>query len=140
MYLDIEKQLNKITDGLKQELLSAKAIDESGHAIDVKKFNEIIDKKIEQCNKILATTEKDGVTIDLYGANIAATRVDMLENMKGAGMITPESVWEDREKIAQEKSSVEKNRKTSAFKSGVSKLIAKIQVAFRPSKTSENNR
>ena len=42
MYTDIEKKLNKITDSLKEELLKAKAIDENGRAIDVKKFNQII--------------------------------------------------------------------------------------------------
>ena len=82
MYLDIEKQLNEITDGLKQELLSAKAIDKSGHVIDAEKFNEILDEKIAQCNEILATTEKDGVTVDQYGANIAAARIDKMLRMK----------------------------------------------------------
>ena len=140
MYMDIEKQLNKITDGLKQELLTAKAIDESGRAIDEKKFNEIIDKKIAQCNAVLATTEENGVTKDLYGANIAATRVDRLEKMKKYGTIVPEAVWEAKEKTAPEKSSSEKNRKIGAFNSGVSKLVAKIQKTFRPSRTPENNR
>ena len=36
-----EKQLNKITDSLEQELLKAKAIDENGRAIDVKKFDKM---------------------------------------------------------------------------------------------------
>ena len=140
MYIDTEKQLNKITDGLKQELLAAKAIDESGHAIDAKKFNEIIDKKIAQCNKILAATEKDGVTIDQYAANIAFTRIDRLNRMKESGIITPEAVWKGKEKIASEEPSSEKDKKIGAFNSGISKLFAKIQAAFRPSRTSENNR
>lgn len=140
MYMDIEKQLNKITDGLKQELLSARAIDESGRAIDAKKFNEIIDKKIAQCNAVLATTEENGVTKDLYGANIAATRVDRLVKMKESGTIMPEAAWESKEEPAIEKLSSEKKKKTNAFNLGISKLIAKIQAKFRASKTSENNR
>lgn len=140
MYMDIEKQLNKITDGLKQELLTAKAIDESGHAIDEKKFNEIIDKKIAQCNAVLATTEENGVTKDSYGANIAYARIDRLEKMKESGTIMPETMWQGKEEIAPEKPSSEKNRKIGAFNLGISKLIAKIQAAFRPSRTSENNR
>ena len=140
MYIDIEKQLNKITDGLKQELLSAKAIDASGRAIDEKKFNEILDEKIAQCNKVLATTEKDGVTKDIYGANIAAARIDKMLRMKEFGTFTPETMWTERDKTTKEKPSIEKDKKISAFNSGISKLLAKIQSAFRPSKSNGNDR
>lgn len=140
MYMDIEKQLNKITDGLKQELLSARAIDESGRAIDAKKFNEIIDKKIAQCNAVLATTEENGVTKDSYGANIAYARIDRLEKMKESGVLVPETRQEIKEEPAIEKLSSEKKKKTNAFNLGISKLIARIQAKFRASKTSENNR
>ncbi len=138
--MDIEKQLNKITDGLKQELLAAKAIDKSGHAIDTEKFNEILDKKIVQCNEILATTEENGVTKDLYGANIAAARIDKMLKMKESGTLFPEAIWEGREEKLEEKTASAKNKKVKAFNSGISKLIAKIQAAFRSSKTAENNR
>ena len=137
MYLDIEKQLNKITDGLKQELLSAKAIDESGHAIDEKKFNEIIDKKIAQCSEVLATTEKDGVTKDLYGANIANTRIDRLHKMKETGTLVPEAIWQGREDIPEKAPS---DKKPGAFRAGISKIFAKFQSALGLQKTSENNR
>lgn len=140
MYLDIEKQLNKITDGLKQELLSAKAIDESGRTIDEKKFNEILDKKIAQCSEVLATTEKDGVTKDLYGANIAYARIGRLETIKKSGMIVPEALQEAKEEPAIEKLLSEKKKKTNAFNLGISKLITKLQEKFKTSRTSENNR
>lgn len=140
MYTNIEKQLNTITDNLKQELLAAKAIDKSGHATDIKKFNEIIDEKIMQCNEILATTEEDGVTVDQYGANIAFARISRLANMKTTGTITPEAIWQGKEEIMPEKTSSGNSKKTGAFNSGVSRFIAKIQSVFRPSKTSGNDR
>lgn len=135
MYTDIEQQLNKITDGLKQELLGAKAIDESGHATDVKKFNQILGEKIAQCNAILATTEKDGVTQDLYGAKIAYARVDILKKMKELGTIVPKIPLGDKEKLSSEK-----KRKIQAFNSEFSKLIAKIKYKFGLSNTIGNNR
>ena len=43
---------------------------------------QIINNKIVQLNGILATTEKDGVTSDLYGANIIHARIDRLQKIK----------------------------------------------------------
>ena len=123
MYTDTEKQLNKITDSLEQELLKAKAIDKDGRVIDAKKFDKMIDEKIAQCNEVLATTEKDGVTTDLYGANIAYARIDRLEKMKKHHTINPESVWFDQE----EKAVVTKSEKTSALNAGIKKIFSMFQ-------------
>jgi len=139
MYTDIEKKLNKITDDLETLLIESKAIDKNGSATDVKKFNEIIDEKIAQCNKVLATTEKDGVTKDLYGANITYARINRLEKMKKAGTITPETGWADEENGVTKHSSA-KTKKKEAFGFGISKLFAKIKNTFRASNSSENNR
>ena len=135
MYTDIEKQLNKITDTLKQELLAANAIDEAGHATDVKKFNEIIDAKIAQLNEIMATTEKDGVTIDRYGANIAGNRIDRLEQIKEHNVLSPETSWIEKE----EKSTARKSEKTSAFNMGIKKLFSMFQSRTKIN-SPENNR
>ena len=133
MNKEIEQQLNKITDGLKQELLMAKAIDEKGNAIDVKKFNQIIDEKIAQCNKVLETTERDGVTVDRYGANIAFNRIAILERAKEHGMLNPENAWVSRE----ERKEAELN-KPDAFKEGIKKLWKKMTGKFKTSNS--NNR
>lgn len=140
MYLDIEKQLNKITDTLKQELLAAKAIDESGRAIDEKKFNEILDEKIAQCNEILATTEENGVTKDIYGANIASARIDKMMRMKEFGSISPETMWQPEDELEPEKATKEDNKKVNAFHKGISKILSKIQGVFRPTRTPEDVR
>lgn len=137
MYTDIEKKLNKITDDLETLLIESKAIDEKGNATNAKKFNEIINKKIAQCNEVLATTEKDGVTKDLYGANITYARINRLEKMKKAGTITPELAWADEENGVTKHSS---EKKEHAFNLGISKLFTKIKNKFRSSNSSENNR
>jgi len=135
MYTDIEKKLNKITDSLKEELLKANAIDENGRAIDVKRFNQIIDEKIAQCNEVLATTEKDGVTKDLYGANITYARINGLEKAKKHRMLNPESVWFDQE----EKAVAKKSEKTSGMKTGIKKVFAMFQSKFGKTNNSGKN-
>lgn len=136
MYTDIEKKLNKITDNLKEELLQANAIDEKGHAIDVKKFNQIIDEKIAQCNEVLATTEKDGVTKDLYGANITYARINGLEKAKKHRMLNPESIWFDQE----EKAVTKKSEKTSALKIGIKKIMSMFQSKYGKTNSPEKDR
>lgn len=136
MYTDIEKKLNKITDNLKEELLQANAIDEKGHAIDVKKFNQIIDEKIAQCNEVLATTEKDGVTKDLYGANITYARINGLEKAKKHRMLNPESSWFDQE----EKAVTKKSEKTSALKIGIKKIMSMFQSKYGKTNSPEKDR
>lgn len=136
MYTDTEKQLNEITDNIKEEMLAAHAIDENGRAIDVKKFNQIINEKISQLNAILATTEKDGVTVDRYSANIIYTRINRLEEIKKHRTLNPDSAWFNRE----EKSTVRKKEKTSAFNSGIKKLFSIFQSKTRNMNSPENNR
>lgn len=130
MSKDIEKQLNAITDNLKAELLAAKAIDEQGKTINIEKFNEILDKKIEQLNKIVATTEKDGVTTNRYDANLAFGRVDFIEKIKKSGTIDPYSKWIEREEPGIKSTRAEKTQKTNALNAGIKKLMAKMRSAF----------
>jgi len=136
MYTDIEKQLNEITDNLKEELLAANAIDETGRAIDVKTFNQMINAKIKELNTILATTEKDGVTVDRYGSNITYNRISMLEQMKKQRTLSPDSTWFNRE----EKGAVKKSEKTSAFNLGIKKLFSMFQSKTRNVSSNTNDR
>lgn len=137
MYTEIEKQLNEIVGNLKAELTAAKAIDAEGKATDTKKFNQILSEKITACNVVLAGTEKDGVTIDKYGANIAFNRISVLENMKKSGSIYPYMTWFNRDKERGIRiPRAEKTRKVNAFYSSLQRLLTK----FRPTNSKEEER
>lgn len=131
MYLDIEKQLDKITEDLEALLLESKAIDKEGNVIDNKKFNQILNSKIAQCNKILATTEKDGVVQDTFGANVVFNRINRLEQIKQNKSLTPESALPEND--------IE-GTKSIVFKLGISKIFQKIQSKFSKHKSNNNNR
>lgn len=131
MYRAVEKQLNAITNGLNDKLLSAKAIEESGKAIDIAKFNKIIDHAIDQCNAVLATTEKDGATVDSYGANLAYSRIQWLEDMKTKGSIDPLSNMFGEEKDISEET--KETPKPSRFGIGVRNAINKLKAKFNSS-------
>lgn len=122
MYKKIEAELNAITDNLESELKAANAIDKDGRATDIKKFNKIIDDKIAQCNAVLATTERDGVTINRYGANLAFNRIAILEKAKKKGMLNADAIWFEH---SAEKAITEAD-KPSAFRIGIKKLFEKI--------------
>jgi hypothetical protein len=131
MYRSVEKQLNAITNILKDNLLSAKAIDASGKAIDIAKFNKIIDQAIDQCNTVLATTEKDGTTVDPYGANLAYSRVQWLEDIKTNGSIDPfDNMFDTVQDVTEE---IKESDKPAKFGSGIKKVINKIRTRFKPS-------
>ena len=137
MYTEIEKQLNEIIGDLKAELTAADAIDAEGKATDTKKFNQILSEKITACNMVLAGTEKDGVTIDRYGSNIAFNRIAVLENMKKHGTINPYVTWFDRDNERGVRiPRAEKTRKANAFYSGLQRLLTK----FRPTNSKEEER
>ena len=139
MYTDIEKQLNKITDNLKTSLIDLKAIDEEGNAADMEKFNSLLDEKIAQCEAVLATTEQDGVTKDLYGANIAHARIEWLKNIKKYRTLNPTTKWHE-EDIGEKKARSEKTKKISIFNSGICKLFSMFQSKTRNINSNENNR
>ena len=139
MYTDIEKELNKITDNLKNELLAKQAIDESGRATNVAIFNQILTGKIAQCQAILASTEKDGVTTDLYGANIAHARINWLETMKKHLSLQPQSGWQNEEEPGVDSvTNTVQEEKTNAFLRGISKLLRNFP--FGRTNSNENNR
>ena len=117
MYKELEKQLGAITSSLKSELSQAKAIDKDGRAIDVEKFNEIIDAKLERLYEFLETkTVKDGVTIDKYGANIIHAQIDSLAQMKKRGTISYATEWaSNRQDPSDKQTAPTKSEKTRAF-------------------------
>ena len=131
MYRNVEEQLNTITKSLKQDLLSAKAIDESGKATDIVKFNKIIDSIIDQCNAVLSVTEKDGTTVDSYGANLAYSRIQWLEDMKTKGSINPsDNMFDEKKDVTEE---IKITDKPSKFRNGIKNVINKLRTRFKPS-------
>ena len=139
MYTDIEAQLNLITGNLKQEMIGARAIDGQDRVINVEEFKRILDKKIAQCQAILASTEKDGVTTDLYGANIAHARINWLETMKKHLSLQPQSEWQNEEEPGVDSvTNTVQEEKTNAFLRGISKLLRNFP--FGRTNSNENNR
>lgn len=140
MYTEIEAQLNLITGNLKQEMIDARIIDEQDRVINVEEFKRILDKKIAQCQAILASTEKDGVTTDLYGANIAHARINWLETMKKHLSLQPQSEWQNEEEPGVDSvPNTAQEEKTNAFLRGISKLLRKFPFVGRTN-SNENNR
>lgn len=82
-YLDVEKQLNTITDNLKQNLKDANAIDDSGNVVNVAEFNRIIDSAIDKCRNILQQLEIER-KYDPNSTNITFSRINWLETIKSA--------------------------------------------------------
>lgn len=139
MYTDIDKQLNEITKDLKESLIAAHAIDDAGRATNIAKFHQILDSKIAQCEKILATTEHDGVTVDKYGANLVFNRIARLQKMKEMGALEPDSDWFNHGErgIGEPKA---KMQKKAAFNAGLQKLLAKIRASFAHTNDTINDR
>ena len=129
-HFDIEKELNKISSNLKQELIASGAIDaKSLEATNTKLFDEVLDKKIKQCYSVLAKTENEaGVTIDRNGANKVYALLQHLEDMKKfKSLLSLEaySFQSDEDKLIQPK-------KSESMKKGIGKLLQKMQQKFVP--------
>ena len=137
MYKDIEETLNVLTGNLEERLKREKAIDDSGKAIDIAKFNKILDEKIQECYELLKITEKDGTVIDKYGANIINARIAWLEDMKKHGSINHASHIFDQEKEANEAGTVEH---PSVFVSSIRKIIGKVRTKLSATSTKTHNR
>ena len=132
MYQDIEKQLNVITSGLQETLRKVKAINDDKKVTNVAKFNKVLNHQISQCYELLSLTEKDGVTTDRYGADLIFARISWLEEIKNSQNINPYE--------PEFKEKTENISKTSAFQSGITKLIEMIHTKFNRTKTKEKNR
>jgi len=80
-YIDMEKQLDTITGGLTQELEDEGAIDKRGNAVDIVKFNRILDRMIDKCNKILQQLEIE--RYDPNSNNLVQSRIQWLRTIRG---------------------------------------------------------
>jgi len=106
------EKLSIIREEITNELSKAGIIDKSGKIINHQAFVEFIDKKLQEKSKELASTEKDGVTIDLYHANMVYSEISYLEEMKKKMSVDPYKFVPNKEV------SKEQNSKTENFKAG----------------------
>lgn len=83
------EKLSIIREEITNELSKAGIIDKSGKIINHQAFLEFIDRKLQEKSKELASTEKDGVTIDLYHANMVYSEISYLEEMKKQMSVDP---------------------------------------------------
>ena len=86
---NLDEQLNKITDDMKQELYSTRAIDTQGHVINQAEFNSIIDKKIRMCYSIAKELETSGKRFDANDNNKILSTIDLLRSIKGSQSLNP---------------------------------------------------
>lgn len=123
-YIDIEQELDKITDSLKTELYMAGVFDANGNVKNKTRFNRIIDEKIDACNAISAKIEASGKRFDANSANIIGARIDFLRTIKGAQSLAPHTKQRtDREDKIIKK--VETKQETNGFLNGIKKLFRK---------------
>lgn len=106
------EKLNIIREEINAELSKAGIINNSDKIINRQAFVEFIDKKLQEKSKELASTEKDGVTIDLYHANMVYAEINYLEEMKNKMSVDPYQFDSNKEV------SKEQNSKTENFKAG----------------------
>ena len=130
MYQDIDKQLAEIVDKPLLALKKSQIVGETGKSKDPKAFNEALDKIITDCEKLLETTVKDGVTIDRYGANLINNRIDRLSRMKRQQTLNPESAWMHTEERGTQEPTSEKTRKANAFRRGLDNLLSKLPLGW----------
>ncbi|MBP5707673.1 MAG: hypothetical protein J6W79_01620 [Alphaproteobacteria bacterium] len=83
------EKLSIIREEMTTALSKAGIIDKSGKIINHQAFLEFVDRKIKEKNEELASTEKDGVTIDLYHANMIYAEINYLEEMKNKMSVDP---------------------------------------------------
>ncbi len=69
-YIDIEEQLNNITDNLHEKLMQAGAIDETGKTVDRAKFDQVIKNMIDEIIPISRDLE-----LKRYDANLSLIHI-----------------------------------------------------------------
>ncbi|MBP5485368.1 MAG: hypothetical protein J6Y07_01535 [Alphaproteobacteria bacterium] len=123
-YLDIEKQLNEITDNLRQNLEKAGAINKEGDTIDRAKFEKVIDDMISKIIPIRRQLELE--RYDANSANIVESRMEWLRTIKNAHSIRyPEHISDEREEKILKAPQKDYGRLTEVFKDGA-KLVTRL--------------
>ena len=127
-YLDIDRQIEDMTNDLKQKMIAANIIDETGNALNVEKFDSLIDEAISKCYDMLKEMEETR-RYDANSNNIIFSRINSFKTMKKNQTfnlyVAPE--------FDEEKENIEnfekKNDKTGkhVWLNGIKKLFAKTK-------------
>lgn len=127
---DLDKQLNKITDDMKQELYRISAVDADGRVLNKSEFNRIIDEKINICYNMVQELEKSGKRFAANDNNKIFSTIDLLRTIKGSQSLNPyASQGPDREKAI-----IEKYERKKPFLEGLKNLFTKNKQGNMPSK------
>ena len=113
-YVDIEEQLNKITDNLRQKLERAGAIDENGKTVDSAKFDRVIENMVDEIIPI--SRELELGRYDANSRNIVESRIARLRGIKNAHSIAyPTNLSDGKEEEIIQKT---KSKSPNAFTKG----------------------
>lgn len=132
-YIDVEQELNHITDSLEEELRAIGVIDADGKVIitapgALEVFNQIIDKKIDECSRIRTQMEVSGKRFDANSANIIEARIEFLRTIRGAQSVKAFASSEpSHEKEVIQK--FETKKKTKSFLDG-NKIVGTLKKIF----------
>ncbi len=101
-YIDIEEQLNNITDNLHEKLMQAGAIDETGKTVDRAKFDQVIKNMIDEIIPISRDLELK--RYDANSRNIVESRIAWLREIKNAKSLAwPTNITDGREENSIQK-------------------------------------
>ncbi|MBQ6027155.1 MAG: hypothetical protein IJL21_01200 [Alphaproteobacteria bacterium] len=101
-YIDIEEQLNNITDNLHEKLMQAGAIDETGKTVDRAKFDQVIKNMIDEIIPISRDLELK--RYDANSRNIVESRIAWLRKIKNAKSLAwPTNITDGREENSIQK-------------------------------------
>ena len=122
-YLDIEEQLDQITDDLRQKLEQAGAIDKNGKTIDSAKFDGVIENLVDEIIPI--SRELELGRYDANSRNIVESRIAWLRKIKNAHSIAYPTNLSDgkEEEIMQDIAKHKTKRSPEVFKTGVKNFI-----------------
>ena len=59
---------------------------------DEKKFTQITERKINECERLLSFVERDGVVFDVYGFDLICARVQNLRDMIATKSMSPYTI------------------------------------------------
>lgn len=128
-HIDLEKKIQVIRKALEIELKQAKVIDSKGKATNLKTFEKIIDKKLEELQGLdYLVTDEAGVAKNRYSANILMHNIELLNNMRKRHSVLPTN----ESLVKKEKAEDERLNKKSVFSNAKTKVKGFIKKMITP--------
>ena len=123
-HINVEKKIHEIRNDLNNEMKQANAIDENGKSTNNELFDQIIDAKINEINKLEPmVADEMGVAQDRYASNIFMHQIQLLNEMKKNHSLVKEPDLPEQD-IAIERANQPSKRQK--FLNGIKKLMNKI--------------